>query len=248
LTTDAENVQKGGVSQEETTSTTEDTQAVESKEKPFSEAQEAALAKLLEDATKKAKEEGYKTGSREMQGKKDAELARERRAKQTLEDTLAGIDSRLGKETGEIDFTKVKTEASGEAKAKDNQRQAAEDYVKNLNDSLNSYLNALGIDPTDERIDWATDESDFVKGRTRFDTSVAAIINADKQTMQEGFDKRLKALEAKGKTEANSVDTTASQGVVSKSDEKFMQDFAAYKVPISKENLERYEKIKQKYY
>ena len=69
--------------------------------------------------------------------------------------------------------------------------------------------------------------------------------------MQEGFDTRLKALEDKVKgeeTEANSVDTTASQGAVEASDAEFMEKMGSGELPVTQENLDRLEKIKTKHY
>ncbi len=62
--------------------------------------------------------------------------------------------------------------------------------------------------------------------------------------------KRLKELEklvGKVNVEVNSVETSASVGAVSGSDAEFVKKFGNGDVPLSKENVARYNKIKEKY-
>jgi hypothetical protein len=81
--------------------------------------------------------------------------------------------------------------------------------------------------------------------------SVTKIQKDKVQTIQSGLEKRLKELEEKTKStvnrEANSVPTTPSGGVVSGSDKDFLAKFASGDLPLSKENLDRYNKIKKSY-
>jgi len=55
--------------------------------------------------------------------------------------------------------------------------------------------------------------------------------------------KRLKKLEV----EANSVETTTSPGVVAGSDAEFVKRFASGELPLTKGNVERYQKITETY-
>ena len=115
---------------------------------------------------------------------------------------------------------------------------------------LNQFVTDLGIDPTDKRIDWAANAKNYLDAMERVQRSAAKIQKENTQAAQSGLEERLKTLEAKIKaqeTEVNSVETSTPSGVVASSDANFLKEFGAGNLPMSKENIARYDKIKSAY-
>lgn len=217
------------------------------------------IAKETADAVARAVAEAKETGRRELQSQQDrnkAELARIQKqadiAKNTLkatEESLAKTDPELAKE---MELARLRAEVTGRQSddTEAQQRAQFEEYVKSLTEGLGKHLDELGISRDDPRVDWAKDAPDYLTGRSRFDESVVKIIKESQNTAQADFDKRLKDIESKiGKAgiqasiENNSVETETSQGVVPGSDAEFMKLFADEKIPLTKENIARHEKI-----
>lgn len=220
---------------------------------------EEKVQQMIAEATAKAVGEAKDAGRKELQSQQDRNIAAlskaDRRAK-TAEGTLgsAGV---LLKESDPEAFKDLQIEELT-ARVKEHttldQEQEAQNqqtaYGQALHDSLIAHLDALGIDSKDERLDWAADATGLVQGRSRFDSSIAKIIKGNQQTMQSGFDERLRAIESKvegSNIEANSVNTGASQGAISGSDAEFIKKFGSGDVPMTQESMKRYEKITKQY-
>ena len=213
------------------------------------------LQKMVAEQTEKAVAEAKEAGRRELQSQQDrnkAELAKaERRvtlAEQALratDDSLAKADPELARE---VELARLRAERDGRSAldTEESTREQSEAYVKALRSSLESNLEALNIPKDDPRVDWADDAKDYLSGRARFDASVANIIKDNQQAAQTGLEKRLKDLENKlneTSNEANSVETTASTGAVSTPDAEFKAKFGAGDLPMTKENIDRYNKL-----
>lgn len=218
-----------------------------------------AIQEMIDKAVLKATEQAKETGRRELQRQQDrnkAVLEREQRRSQSTEGLLRDIrtryqeiDPEVAKDL-ELEELRAREKSRTSLEQEEEQRRQQEAAIQVLQTSLVDYLKSLDIDPEDKRIDWADDAKDYVTGRSRFDASVVKIIKENQKTMQDGFEKRLKTLEDKlkeGETEANSVETETSPGVVSGSDAEFMQNFGSGKLPMTKENIARYEKIVKTY-
>ena len=216
---------------------------------------EERVQELIAQATIKAVEVAKEAGKRELQSAQDrnkAELARMEKRARTAESTLTAartqvqnIDPEVAKEM-ELAELRAEKQARTTEEQQDVLSQQQSSQAKAVQESLNAYLGELKIDPKDARLDWADDAKDYISGRTRFDASVAKIITEERQTVEGSLAERLKALEAKiiaGETEANSVNTAASVGVTEGSDEDFVKKFASYEIPMTKANVDRYNKI-----
>ncbi len=224
---------------------------------------EEKMTALIQQKVDEAITRSTELARREIQSVKDksrAEVEAAIRRAQMAETTMTSarthlqtVDPEAAKEL-ELSTLRAKEASRTELEKEEEARKQHETYTKSLNDSLVSHLTELGIDPNDKRVDWARDAADFLQGRGRFDASVAKILKEEKQTIQSSFEKRLKELETKvNKTvnetnaEANSVSTTASQGTVASSDIEFMKKFGSGDLEMTKENVTRYNKIKDSY-
>ncbi len=229
-------------------------------EKALQEAEPQALTEekvqqMIVDATNKAVTEARELGKRELQSAQDrnkAELARAERRTSVAEDSLSaaqthlqGLDSDAAKEV-ELATLRAREQGRLSQDQEEGIRQQQEVDGKALQESLHAHLKSLDIDPADSRIDWASDSSNYVQGRARFDESVSKIVKENQLNVQSGLEKRLNDLESKvGRVnvEANSVETTTSTGVVAGSDAEFIKKFGASELPINKANVDRYNKI-----
>jgi len=221
--------------------------------------QEAKVKQMIDDVAVKAVAAAEESGRRSLQSSQDrnrAEVARAERRARLAEGTLGATHTQLQAldpdVAKEMELAQLRAEKAGRLTLDQEATLAQQQEVqgKALQDSLNAHLAALGIDPNDKRIDWATDSNNYVQGRSRFDASVAQIVKEDKQTMQTGLEQRLKSLETQmtaAGIEANSVTTATPVGVIAGSDAEFMKKFGAGELPTSKENLERVAKIQNTY-
>lgn len=226
---------------------------------PLTSEQEAKVTQMIADATAKAVADAKDVGKRELQSSQDrnrAEVARAQQRARLAEGTLTASQAQLQsldpEVAKEMELAQLRAEKMGRLTLDQEAALAQQQQVQGtaLSESLQAHLTALGIDPNDKRIDWATDSANYVQGRSRFDTSIAQIIKEDKQTMQDGLEKRLKDLEAKmtqAGIEVNSVSTATPTGVVAGSDAEFVKKFGSGELPMDKANIDRYEKIKDKY-
>ena len=227
--------------------------------KPAEALTEERVQQLIAEATARAVESGKQFGRRELQSQQDrnaAEVARASRRAQVTENTLGAVRSHLQSYDPEVakemELAELRAERQGRMSLEQEERLQQQQEVdgKALQESLYAHLETLGIDAGDTRIDWAEDSNNYTQGRSRFDASVAKIVKEEKQTMQSGLEQRLRDLEARinqANIDVNSVEATTSGGVVAGSDAEFMNKFGAGDLPASKENIARYEKIKEKY-
>ncbi len=222
-----------------------------------------AIQKMIEEATTKAVAAAKDIGRRELQSEQDrnrAEALRAQRRAQLAESTLGaarihlqGVDPEAAKE---LELAELRAKEQGRT-VQEQEEAAAEQqkqFHQQFNSNLNQFITGLGVDPTDKRIDWAGDAPNYLVAQQRILESVSKIQKENIQTMQTGLEKRLKDLEAKvGKVaeeaniEANSVSTTTSLGVVAGSDAEFVKKFGNGELPMSKANVDRYNKIIKNY-
>ena len=213
---------------------------------PLSEAQEARVAQLVAEQMEAAKE----TGRREMQGKKDREVADAQRRARFAEDSLGRVRGKYSELDPEARQTLQNEDLQAEVnfyrtrEAQESQERQATAFTQTLNASLLAHLEDLGIDSHDKRIDWANDATDFVQGQTRFNKSVAKIVKEDKSKVHKDADEKL----AKERKEQglDSVDTSIPVGG-GLSDAEFLTKFGSGELPSTKENIERANRIQKSY-
>uniref|UniRef100_A0A6M3JB86 Uncharacterized protein n=1 Tax=viral metagenome TaxID=1070528 RepID=A0A6M3JB86_9ZZZZ len=241
----------------ETVSTTGDTKAVTTQPPTLTEER---VQQLIAEATLKAVEQGKTLGKREMQAIKDREVGEikrkadlaERRAKSYEtgftdldEDTRSRIETQKAK--SELDFYKSREQ-------EEETKKQQEAYFERLNQSLKDEVTALGVDPSDKRIDYAEDAKDYFDGRKRFSESLSKIIKSEKENLEKSLlskaDERFKALETDFRKQhgLDSQDTTTPTGVVNESEADFMAKFGSGELPTNKVNVKRYEEIQKKHY
>jgi len=222
-----------------------------------------AIQKMVEEATAKAVAQAKDIGRRELQSEQDrnkAALLKAQReaglAQNTLRTTRArmqSIDPKLAEEM-ELAELRSKDFAYQQAEQEEALIKQQTEFHNQFQSGLTQFVTNLGLDPKDTRIDWAGDAPNYLAAQQRVLDSVAKIQKENMQTMQSGLEKRLKEIEAKvGKVstdaniEANSVNTTTSQGVVAGSDAEFVKKFGTGELPMTKANVDRYNKIQNTY-
>ena len=259
---DTADVQLGTVSQEE--ATVSQATAPETTPEPvvapvLTPEQEAKVQELVAQATTKVVEEARKTGRQELQSQQDrnrAEVARIERRALTAEASTGAVMKQLQatdpEMAKEVEFANLKAREA--TRVVQDQEGVLKQQQETVYSSLQSHLQSLGIDTKDPRIDWAMNTNNATEGRSRFDASVAQIVNENKQVTTSGLEQRLKELEAKigqaniANIEANSVATTPSPGVVAGSDAEFLTLFGSGKIVQSAEaDRQRYDKIMTTY-
>lgn len=211
-------VQTDEVSKETESTETETTGQEQTQTQPLSPEVQEAINKAATEAAKAATE----AAKREIQSAKDkarAEVAQAQRDARYYQDLSGNYEKGFGQddpERAELVRREAIVAAKEKADAELAQAQQREAFARSLNESLYTHLGALGIDPTDERIEWGQEETNYIKGRAKFDASVAKIIADDKKAAKEKVEEMKKDAESKANEEANSVDTAASGGAGTK--------------------------------
>jgi len=165
---------------------------------PFTPEQEAKLQQIVTEAASRAAEVAKEAGKREMQGIKDREVAEAKKAARLAESrakiyesSFEGLDEDTRKDV-ELARLRGESQYHQTARQEEEKQKAQEAYFDQLNKSLVSNLESLGINPKDERVDWAQDAPYYIQGRSRFDSSVAKILKENEL-------KRIKEIEDKAK-------------------------------------------------
>lgn len=223
--------------------------------KPAEPLTQAVVQKMIADAAKQAVEEAKEQGKRELQAAQDrnkAELARADRRARIAEGTLTTARANLQETEPDVaqalELAQLRAEKSGRMTQEQEEAMARQqtEFHQQFQSNLNQFITGLGVDPNDQRIDWAGDAPNYLEAQRRVLDSVTKIQKENVQTMQTGFDKRLKELEARvgeTSTEANSVNTTTSQGVVAGSDAEFKKLWGSGELPATKANFDRAKKL-----
>jgi len=213
---------------------------------------EERVQQMILEATTKAKD----VGRREMQGIKDAEIARIQRAVRqdsaadAIKASLQNFDPEQGNinQTVELAELRYRDQSRLQVEAEEKQRQQQEVFVNQLKEQLTQEAKDLGVDPNDSRIDWAEDATDFITGRNRWSKSVSSIVGENRVKEKEALTNQFKELEANLRKDLglDSVDTTnkGGFGVANNSDEAFIKEVADGSVDIrTKVNYDRAKKL-----
>jgi hypothetical protein len=240
--------------------TTEDTSVEQVSEETTSEAEqpqteqtltEERVQQMIAQATESAKKEAYEQGAREMQSKKDREVADANRRVRQLQAENSAFNSgfkNLDEETQtqlELERLKAKDQYY-QTQEQEAQRvaQASEQAAK-LKESLKDEAKALGIDPDDPRIDWADDAKDYFDGRSRFSQSLGKIIQDENKKVNTALEQKLADMEAKLRKDLGVEYTDTSGGAgINAGDDAFIDKMVSGELPPTKENMERFNKIR----
>lgn len=158
---------------------------------------------------------------REIQSAKDkamAEVASYRKRAQSAEGTLADLEEGFGEidpERANQIKTKAKLKEYQRKEVEESQRQAMQQAVSNFESTLSEYVNDLGIDPNDNRLDWGKDLSMdspgyFLSRQSKFLKSIAKIQKENKQATEDKRSQEQKDKDAKLRKDIDSVETSAA--------------------------------------
>ena len=220
---------------------------------------EEAMATLIEQKVAEAIAKSTELAKREIQSVKDKATAevqaaqrRTRFAEGTLTSTRQQLQTLEPDVAKEMELAELRAREQGRLTMEQEEASTRQqlEFHQQFQSNLTQFITGLGVDPADKRIDWAGDAPNYLEAQRRVLDSVSKIQKANIQTLQSGLEKRLNALENKSKQvdiEANSVSTATSPGVVAGSDAEFTKKFGAGDLPLTKENVERYNKITKSY-
>jgi len=236
-------VQAEEASTEEQTST----ETQESQAQPLTEERIAQIvAEQVGIATDKAKGE-----IQSVKDKARVEVERATRRATEAEGAVGAYKSKLSEVDSETAATLRLAELEEKERfykgrdATEAQRTQATQFDNAFVDSMNQFITSMGLDPTDKRIDWGTDATDYLSKQGKILASVSKISKETAKVAEEKLDQKLKDEIAKTRQDLglDSVDTTTSAGVGSDSDAKFIEDFNSGALPYNKANKERAEKL-----
>ncbi len=202
----------------------------------------AELAQLVEDS------------KRQIQSAKDrarAEVESAQKRARIAESTYTATRQELGNldpdSMTKLELARYKAaeQARIQAEQEEGVRLQQEAFHTQFNSSLMELITDMGLDPKDKRIDWATDAANYLDAQKRVLKSAVKIQKENIKTLEASIPQKLKEAEAKLRKDLglDSVDTTTSVGVAGSSDAKFLKDFGAGDLPMTKANFERYKKI-----
>lgn len=222
----------------------------EPKEQPLSKEQEARVQQLVAEETVKAVTEAKEAGRRQLQGEQDRNRNVERRARlaesrvNAYETSFKGLDEDTQKDI-ELERYREENKQYQSTAQEETQRQKEAAYYQQMNDSLTEEVKSWGIEPSDKRIDYASDAPDYFTGRKRFSDSLQKIIKADAQKEMDDLREDVKKQNLKNRKDLglDSVDTTAGGGGGSDSDKEFKKGLGDGSIPLNKETMARAKKL-----
>ena len=191
--------------------------------------EEKRIAEAVQKAVSEAMVKATETSKREIQSAKDkarAEVESALRRAKLAETTLHATDAQLkdvDPETAkEIELARFRAERQGRASLEQEElaRQQIQQTYDNFYSGLGSYLNRLGIDPQDKRVDWGDQtKMSLVEIQQRVLNSAAEIQVEKAKALESSLDQKIKEAETRIKKELNpnqvdlnSVDTRMSGG------------------------------------
>jgi hypothetical protein len=225
--------------------------------------EEVRLTELIAKEVAKATEvhrtellEASRKAQREIQSAKDratAEVASAQRRARIAEATLTATQGKLKEVDPEsmtsIELARVRAEleARTQMDGEEVTQRQQEEFRRQFKTSLEEVVVDLGVDVKDSRIDWAEDSTNYLEAQKRVLKSVGKIRKEqDNQVLQKEVERRSKEAEMKLRKSLglDTVDVANPQGVPGvSSDDDFLRKLGNYELPMTKENLARYQKI-----
>lgn len=189
------------------------------------------------------------TGRREMQSEKDREVSGAiRRAREleielsTMTDSFKNLDPETLKDI-ELQRYRGREISQRQLDAEEGNRQAVEATINQFYTNLSEHVKELGIDPTNKSLDWGNPAESLTVRQNKFLKSVAKVQKDQSKVREDAISNRLKDETAKMRKELGleSVDRTPS--VASGNTADFLQKFAAGDIPMTKDNIAKYNKL-----
>jgi hypothetical protein len=226
----------------------------------FTPEQQKALDAIVQKAVSTATTEAVKvakdTGRRDLQSQQDrnkAALSKLQRENESTRASLQVARQRLQvtdpEAFREVENTELRIREQQRAQEEQQEQMSAQqkEFHEQFRSRQEKFITGLGLDPKDPDIDWADDAyPNYLEAMSRTLDSVGKKQVAKTQATTSSMEKRLKELEAKvagANIEANSVTASASSGAPTSADSDFLKKFASGDLPLSKENLKRYDAI-----
>lgn len=164
--------------------------------------------------------------------------------------SLDGLDEDA-RNAAELAMLRSQVKSTQELTQEDEQRRGQDEQAQKAYDAILGHLKDLGIESDDKRLDWAIDANSPTLGRSRFDASIAKILQSEKKTTEDKQKQDFKDMESKLRKDLglDIVEPSGGEGAINKSDQEFKKAFADGTIPITgtegKKNLERYNKLKK---
>ena len=188
---------------------------------------EEILNQKIAEAVSKAVALETEKARRELQSVKDKSIAEvsaaQRRAKlaeSTLGATRAHIQT-LDPEVGkEMELAELRAKEAGRMTMEQEEQMAQYQatVVRQFHDNMTQFITGLGVDPADQRIDWAGDAPDLLTAQRRILDSVTKVQKAKEKASTDEVDRKIadaikRVKKDLGAEEANSVTTQMSGGI-----------------------------------
>ena len=196
---------------------------------------EERVQQLIAEATQMAIDQAKDLGRRELQSQQDrnrAELLRAERRAQQAEARLNAYDGSVVNLDDESKTAIEQARLRGDNKyyqdlmKEEETRKQQETYANQLTQSLKEEATSLGIDPNDNRIDYALDESDYFKGRQRFTGSLSKIVKGNQDVASKQMQDAFKTMEANLRKELGlDVVPLSSGAAVDTSEATFIKEY-----------------------
>jgi len=207
-----------------------------------------------EELIKKAIAEQTELAKREIQSVKDKarqEIEDAQAKAGFAEDALANLGKDVDPDAAELAKLRARETYHRKMGAVAQQRQQAEAFDKSFQDSINQYITQIGVDPNDKRIDWAPDDRSYVNRQRRILTSLGSIqqenLTKAQKVLEDNVTQQIKDAEVRIRKDAglDTEETGVSPGVGG-TDADFLDKFGKGELPLSKENVDRANKIMNK--
>ena len=206
---------------------------------------EERVQQMIAEATSKAVDEAKEAGRRELQGQQARNRNAEQRVRTAEAESASYKESFSGLDEDIKDNVELKRLQSREKN--EGQRVELEQYNTQLKQSLRDEVKTLGIDPDDNRIDYALEAGSYFEGRKLFSESTAKILRAKDTEKDKALDDKFKQFKSdiRKELELDNVDTSTPIGGDG-SDEAFRKLMSDPDHVTTAEDLKRIEKIQTK--
>lgn len=128
-------------------------------------------------------------------------------------------------------------------------KEQVEKFNQDFHNDWNEALELMGIDASDKRIDWGEDAGgDYLARNRKIQSSIAKITKEDRTKWEKKLKDENETFKQNLRKELglDSATEQASKGGAG-SDEEFVKKFGSGDIPLSKDNIARYEKITKSY-
>lgn len=242
---DDKTVQGEQVSQETASQEAKVESKAEARPQPFTAEQQSALQEMLKQLAAEAEDRG----ARKMQGIKDREVAQYRRQAEQAQGTsyairskIADLDPDVQKELELAELRQFRAQMAQEV-AQRQQLEAMEGTIRAFEEQMAEHVKELGVDPNDKRIEWGDKSTDLITRQKTILSSAGKIVKEQRSQMEKTLEKKLQDFESEFRVKYGLESDKAGAGVGATEGDQWLKDFAEGKIPATKENLKKAQKI-----